>query len=108
MAVETSGTAGGSGSRKAARPAAAGHVSARRMALDILIRVEATDAYANVLLDSRLRASAFSRPDRALVTELVYGVLRWRGMLDWLLTPLLDRPITRLDATVCPLLRLGP
>jgi 16S rRNA (cytosine967-C5)-methyltransferase len=77
------------------------------MALDILIRVEATDAYANVLLDSRLRASAFSRPDRALVTELVYGVLRWRGMLDWLLTPLLDRPITGLDATVCQLLRLG-
>ncbi|RPI09391.1 MAG: hypothetical protein EHM71_06120, partial [Zetaproteobacteria bacterium] len=83
------------------------HVSARRMAFDVLARVEATDAYANVLLDSRLRSGDLSRSDRALATELVYGVLRWRGRLDWLLAPLLDRPIAAVDATVRQLLRLG-
>jgi 16S rRNA (cytosine967-C5)-methyltransferase len=73
----------------------------------VLARIEATDAYANVLLDTRLQNSALSRPDRALATELVYGVLRWRGMLDWLLEPLLDRPLTTLDAVVRHLVRLG-
>jgi 16S rRNA (cytosine967-C5)-methyltransferase len=77
------------------------------MALDVLARVEATDAYANVLLDSRLRGGALSRPDRALVTELVYGVLRWRGMLDWLVSPFLDRSLAALDPAVRHLLRLG-
>ena len=79
----------------------------RRLALEILLRVEATDAYANLLLDARLRRASLSRPDRALVTELVYGVLRWRGKLDWILELLLDRPLARLDPEVRQLLRLG-
>jgi 16S rRNA (cytosine967-C5)-methyltransferase len=69
--------------------------------------VEATDAFANLLLDARLRRSQLSLPDRALVTELVYGVLRWRGKLDWLLAQALDRPLNRLEASVCRILRLG-
>jgi 16S rRNA (cytosine967-C5)-methyltransferase len=81
--------------------------SARRTALDILRRVEATDAYANVLLDDRLRRSALSPADRALTTELVYGVLRWQGALDWRLASRLDRPFTALDPAVRVLLRLG-
>jgi 16S rRNA (cytosine967-C5)-methyltransferase len=79
----------------------------RGVALQILRRVEATEAYANLLLDARLRAVRLSRPDRALATELVYGVLRWRGRLDWHLEPVLDRPLAELDAAVRWLLRLG-
>jgi 16S rRNA (cytosine967-C5)-methyltransferase len=87
--------------------AAAVQASARGIALSVLDRVEATEAYANVLLDARLRDSALSRPDRALATELVYGVLRWQGLLDWLLAPLLDRPLLSLDPLVRHVLRLG-
>ncbi len=79
----------------------------RLVAIQILLRVEATDAYANLLLDARLHAASLSLLDRALVTELVYGVLRWRGKLDWILAPLLDRPLARLDPVVHQILRLG-
>jgi 16S rRNA (cytosine967-C5)-methyltransferase len=79
----------------------------RGLALEILERVEATDAYANLLLDARLRKSRLRGPDRALVTELVYGVLRWRGKLDWILAQVLDRPLRALDRPVRQLLRLG-
>jgi 16S rRNA (cytosine967-C5)-methyltransferase len=73
----------------------------------VLLRVEATDAYANILLDARLQSGRLDRPDRALATELVYGVLRWQGRLDWLLAPCLDRPVAALDPVVRVLLRLG-
>ncbi len=82
-------------------------MSARRVAADVLARVETTDAYANLLLDARLRQHGLSRPDRALATELVYGVLRWRGLLDWLLAPFVDRPLVALDPAVRRILHLG-
>lgn len=87
--------------------AVAARPSARRIALDVLGRVDATDAFANTLLDARLQRSGLRQPDRALATELVYGVLRWRGMLDWRLAPILDRPLAALDPAVRWLLRLG-
>ena len=80
---------------------------ARALALDVLRRVEVTGAYANLLLDARLRQSGLSPQDRALATELAYGVLRWQGRLDWILAEVLDRPIHALDPPVRQVLRLG-
>ena len=80
---------------------------ARGLALDVLRRVEATGAYANLLLDARLRRSHLSAQDRALATELTYGVLRWQGRLDGILAEVLDRPILALDPPVRQVLRLG-
>lgn len=79
----------------------------RAIALEILQRVEATDAYAALLLDARLGRSRLVGPDRALVTELVYGILRWQGKLDWILAKVLDRRLDTLDSPVRHLLRLG-
>ncbi|HSB67858.1 MAG TPA: 16S rRNA (cytosine(967)-C(5))-methyltransferase RsmB [Candidatus Methylomirabilis sp.] len=79
----------------------------RALALDVLRRVEAAGAYANLLLDARLRQGGLSPQDRALATELAYGVLRWQGRLDWILAGVLDRPIHALDPPVRQVLRLG-
>jgi 16S rRNA (cytosine967-C5)-methyltransferase len=69
--------------------------------------VEATDAHANLLLDARLKRSGLAGADRALVTELTYGVLRWQGKLDWILGQVLDRPMAALDRPTRQILRLG-
>jgi 16S rRNA (cytosine967-C5)-methyltransferase len=79
----------------------------RDIAFDVLRRVETTGAFANLLLDSRLRGAGLSAADRSLATELTYGVLRWRGKLDWILTQVVDRPLARLHPVVLALLRLG-
>jgi len=99
-------------SERAGRPrrpgtGAAAGTSPRRIALEILRRVETTDAYANLLLDARLRRADLSPADRALATELTYGVLRLRGRLDWMLQAVLDRPLAALEPVVRLLLRLG-
>src|SRR6266853_3560173 len=55
--------------------------SARAAAFEILMRIETTDAYASELLHSS-RFTKLSPADHGLLTELVMGVLRWRGVLD--------------------------
>jgi hypothetical protein len=52
---------------------------ARSAAFEILLRVESSDAYASELLHSA-RFEKLSRADHGLLTELVMGVLRWRGI----------------------------
>jgi 16S rRNA (cytosine967-C5)-methyltransferase len=79
---------------------------ARRAAFDILDRVESESAYASVLI-AQLSESGLSREDRALTQELVLGVLRWRGLLDYLIERYAKRPIARFDLKVLIALRMG-
>ncbi|HWQ93815.1 MAG TPA: transcription antitermination factor NusB, partial [Clostridia bacterium] len=37
------------------------------------------------LLDATLASARLSQADRGLCYELVYGVVRWQGALDWLI-----------------------
>lgn len=81
---------------------------ARRIAFDVLLRVEQGGAYANVTLDAALRSAVgLEARDRALSTELVYGTLRRALGLDWALAQLSSRPLEELDPKVRTLLRLG-
>lgn len=57
---------------------------ARRLALEVLARVEDDGAYANLALSAALGRSGLSERDRRLVTDLVYGTLRRRRAVDHL------------------------
>lgn len=70
------------------------------------MRVETTDAYASELLHSS-RYVNLSAADHGLLTELVMGVLRWRGVLDDKVTAFSSQPLARLDREVLTALRLG-
>ncbi|MCP5057810.1 MAG: 16S rRNA (cytosine(967)-C(5))-methyltransferase RsmB [bacterium] len=96
------GAQASAGPRRGAPP-----TQARIVAVRVLERVERAGAYADLALSGALRRSGLSPRDRAFVTELVYGTLRWRGHLDALLRAVLDRPNERLEALVTTLLRVG-
>jgi 16S rRNA (cytosine967-C5)-methyltransferase len=57
----------------------------RGLAVKVLNRVERTDSYLDKLLDSELKNSELSGQDKALLFEIVHGVVRWMGRLDWIL-----------------------
>ncbi len=78
----------------------------RATAFDILFRVEQEDAYASELLHSS-RCAELSVADRALATELVMGVLRWRSALDARIAKVSSQPLPKLDLEVLTALRLG-
>ncbi len=58
----------------------------RGHAVKILNRVDRTDAYLDKLLEIELKNSTLSGIDKALLFEIVHGVMRWMGRLDWILT----------------------
>jgi len=79
---------------------------ARAAAFDILLRVEADDAYASELLHSEYCAGLTSL-DQGLATELVMGVLRWRSSLDEAIAGVSAQNLARLDREVLVALRLA-
>lgn len=78
----------------------------RELAVEILLKVEKRDAYADILLDHVLRKELLSTRDRALLTQLVYGTLRWRGRIDWHLGRSLHRSLSATNPYLRNLLRL--
>jgi len=89
------------------RPRTARPTQARLLAVRLLDRTQRLQSYADVLLRHSLARSSLASVDRALVTELVYGTLRWRGRLDFMLDQVLDRSIQKLDPLVATTLRVG-
>ena len=79
---------------------------ARDRAFEALLSVEVDRAFVTPLLASD-RFILQKREDRALLQELVLGVLRWQGLLDFLIERYSRRSTTRIDTKVLIALRLG-
>ena len=90
-----------------ARRRGAGPTLARLIAIRVLERVERVRAYADVSLHHALGQSILPGEDRRLATELVYGTLRWRGRLDYVIGQALDRKTKDVEPLVMTTLRLG-
>jgi 16S rRNA (cytosine967-C5)-methyltransferase len=73
----------------------------------VLERVQRAGAYADLMLHAHLGRSTLPAADRAFATDLVYGTLRWRGRLDFLIAQVLDRDLEKLEPLVANALRLG-
>lgn len=79
----------------------------RKIALEILTRVD-SGAFADLALDAAIvQARDLDPRDRGLATELVYGVLRRRGRLDFALSRFCSKPLQKVEPKVLQLLRLG-
>lgn len=92
----------GNSTRKTAGPTAP-----RMIAIRVVERVQRAGAYADLALHHALVESRMPAADRGLATELVYGTLRWRGRLDYLISKALDRDIDKLEPLVTSALRVG-
>lgn len=83
-------------------------MSARTLAIQVLARVRATDAYLNVVLDTMLSESPPKDPrDAALATELVYGATRRQLALDYAIARFADRKLESMEDRVLAALRVG-
>lgn len=83
-------------------------MNARAIAIQVLGRVRATDAYLNVVLDTVLSESPPKDPrDAGLVTELCYGATRRQLALDYAISRFADRKVEAMEDRVLAALRIG-
>jgi 16S rRNA (cytosine967-C5)-methyltransferase len=80
---------------------------ARRIALEVIMAVRESDAYANLLLPVRIERAKLSEADAGLATELTYGTLRLRGYYDRVIALAAGRPTDRIDPAILDVLRLA-
>ena len=82
--------------------------SPRAICLDILDRMGGADVHPDRLLtDSFKRYRHLTSLDRAFLTELTYGVIRWRGRLDWAIQHFSKIPFEKIESGTLNILRLG-
>jgi 16S rRNA (cytosine967-C5)-methyltransferase len=80
----------------------------RAICVDILNQTEKADRPLDVLIsDSFKRYRHLTSLDRAFLTELAYGTLRWRGKLDWVIRRFSALPFEAIETTILNILRLG-
>jgi 16S rRNA (cytosine967-C5)-methyltransferase len=82
-------------------------MNAREIALKIINEVSVKDAYANVVLTRELANHALSEQDRRFVTELVYGTVKARFSIDWIISRFVNRPLKKISPIILDILRLG-
>ncbi len=81
---------------------------ARSLAVEVLRKIEAEGAYSSLVLRHALeKANHLSTSDRKLVTELVYGTLRWRMKLDYALQLCCHRPLQKIEPVLLRILRIS-
>ncbi|WP_253206251.1 RsmB/NOP family class I SAM-dependent RNA methyltransferase [Curtobacterium aetherium] len=100
-------TGSGAARRPGGRPQAPRQVSARRVAFDVLRAVQVDDAYANLLLPTRIRRAGLSARDAGFATELTYGTIRMIGRYDAVVALASGRRADLVEADVLDVMRLG-
>jgi 16S rRNA (cytosine967-C5)-methyltransferase len=80
---------------------------ARKTALSVLNTLDKGRRILDSVLDDVLDSTPLSARDKGLIYALVYGVLRWRGNLDWIIAHFSKTPLNRIDPGVLNILRIG-
>jgi len=80
---------------------------ARGLALHILNKLDKSNKTLDSLLEDFQKDHLISNRERALFNALVYGVLRWKGRLDWIISHLSKLPINKTKPEVLNILRIG-
>lgn len=82
--------------------------SPRELALQILTRLDTGHGRARDILNETIRDQGLVDPDKSFLTELVYGTIRWRGNLDWVLKQFIHpKKLKKLKPRAVVILRIG-
>ena len=87
---KNSGSRAGTRSPNIRRP-----ITARELAMDILVRVEQEQAYSNLLLNQALQKANLPRSEAGLATELVYGTIQRLNTIDYYLGLFLTKGLSK-------------
>ena len=81
--------------------------SARQIAYEILLKIEVSEAYSNLAIDSAVKMYNPDSTDCAFISRLVYGVTERKLTLDYTISQYISKPIKKTKPEVLTILRLG-
>lgn len=82
-------------------------MNSRKIAVEILNMVLYEGAYSNIIIRKLLNKYNVKEKDRSLITEIVYGTLKYKYKLDVILSNLINRPFKKVDKKVLNILRIS-
>lgn len=83
------------------------YLDAREVALKVINEVMHNDAYANIALAREINRQKLSDQDRRFITELVYGTIKAKATLDWMISHYVNRPLDKIAPVILNILRMG-
>lgn len=79
----------------------------REIALKALYDINEKGAYSNIAINKYLEETELKNIDRAFVTELVYGTVKWRLSIDWIISQFSSVKLKKISPWILNVLRLG-
>ncbi len=83
------------------------NMSARMCAFKILYKIECENAFSNIALKEGLCGSALCDADRRLVSTIVYGSVKYKKFLDYVISQFSSVKLKKLSTKVLLILRMG-
>ncbi|WP_373898500.1 16S rRNA (cytosine(967)-C(5))-methyltransferase RsmB [Haloimpatiens sp. FM7315] len=80
-------------------------MNSREIVVKILNEVLINKAYSNIALDSNLKKYDLNSKDIGLITEVVYGTVRYKYTIDFILNKFIKKGTKSVDPTVLNILR---
>ena len=81
--------------------------SARQIAYEILLKIQVSEAYSNLAIDSAVKMYNPDSTDCAFISRLVYGVTERKITLDYVISQYLSKSVNKTKPEVLTILRLG-
>ncbi|WP_291581466.1 16S rRNA (cytosine(967)-C(5))-methyltransferase RsmB [Clostridium sp. UBA6640] len=81
--------------------------NARKIATEVVSQVFNNKAYSNIVLGLELNNSDLSEVDKALVTEIVYGTIKYKYSIDKIIQNFTGKNFNKLESFVLNILRIS-
>ena len=82
-------------------------MTARQLALKVLYEIDKESAFTGIELKNQLSSSDLSGVDKAFATELVYGVVKNRTRLDYIISKYSKQKLKKISPWIINILRMG-
>lgn len=79
----------------------------REVALKVLYDVNENGAYSNISLNKYIEGNELRDIDKAFITDLVYGTIKWRLKIDWIIQQFSSVKLKKISPWIMNILRLG-
>jgi len=81
--------------------------NSRLVAIVVIEKVINENAYSNIVLGLELNKSDLNDKDKALVTEIVYGTLKYKYTIDKILSSFIKKGFEKVDSFILNILRIS-